>query len=103
AAHAAQGAVGARDVDAGEHRLIRQSINQQRDAAEVAAAAALLAAAATPVPLVSAPLATAVRPVAAPPRPAPPPAFLRAHTPVILQTCWTWDGSRDFIVRALEI
>jgi sortase (surface protein transpeptidase) len=20
-----------------------------------------------------------------------------------LQTCWTWDGSRDFIVRALEI
>ena len=20
-----------------------------------------------------------------------------------LQTCWTWDGSRDFIVRAIEI
>ncbi|TMC43839.1 MAG: sortase [Chloroflexi bacterium] len=199
APHAAQGAVGARDVDAGEHRLIRQSINQQRDAAEGAAAAALLAAAATPVPLVSAPLATAVRPVAAAPRPAPAPAVVRANTIVIprlglnqpvgwyrdclgrapvprwgtwrwscaganniyvmahnpgvftpilglragdiirygdpsgrvrtyrvssttivsntqmwplgataastltLQTCWTWDGSRDFIVRALEI
>jgi hypothetical protein len=22
---------------------------------------------------------------------------------ITLQTCWTWDGSRDFIVRALEI
>src|SRR2546423_15205862 len=63
AAHAAQvAAVGGFDVDAGEHRLIRQSINQQRDAADAAAAAPLLAAAATPVPLVSPPLATAVRP-----------------------------------------
>src|SRR2546423_15235548 len=62
AAHAAQvAAVGAFDVDAGEHRLIRQSMNQQRDAAEAAAAAALVAAAATPSPPVPAPLATATR------------------------------------------
>jgi hypothetical protein len=26
-----------------------------------------------------------------------------ATSSLTLQTCWTWDGSRDFIVRALEI
>ena len=26
-----------------------------------------------------------------------------ASSSLTLQTCWTWDGSRDFIVRALEI
>jgi Sortase domain len=26
-----------------------------------------------------------------------------AASSLTLQTCWTWDGSRDFIVRALEI
>ena len=26
-----------------------------------------------------------------------------ASSALTLQTCWTWDGSRDFIVRALEI
>jgi hypothetical protein len=26
-----------------------------------------------------------------------------AQSSLTLQTCWTWDGSRDFIVRAIEI
>jgi sortase family protein len=199
-AHAAQGAmVGALDLDSGEHRLVRQALNRQRDAAEAAAAAAVLAAAAIPTQLVAAPLGNAVKQVAPAPRPAPAPAVVRANTIVIprlglnqpvgwyrdclgrapvprwgswrwscaganniyvmahnpgvftpilalhvgdiirygdpsgrvhtyrvssttivsntqmwplgataassltLQTCWTWDGSRDFIVRALEI
>jgi hypothetical protein len=200
AAHAAQGAmVGALDLDGGEHRLVRQAMNRQRDAAEAAQAAAVLAAAATPMQLVAAPLGNAVQQVTPAPRPAPAPAVVRANTIVIprlglnqpvgwyrdclgrapvprwgtwrwscaganniyvmahnpgvftpilalhvgdiirygdpsgrvhtyrvssttivsntqmwplgataassltLQTCWTWDGSRDFIVRALEI
>jgi sortase (surface protein transpeptidase) len=26
-----------------------------------------------------------------------------SQSSLTLQTCWTWDGSRDFIVRAIEI
>src|SRR2546423_3109716 len=197
-AHTAQGArVGTLDLDDGEHRLVRQALNRQRDAAEADAEAAVLAAAATPASQAAAPLASAVHAGAAAPRPAP--AVVRANTIVIprlglnqpvgwyrdclggaavprwgtwrwscaganniyvmahnpgvftpilalhvgdiirygdpsgrvhtyrvssttivsntqmwplgataastltLQTCWTWDGSRDFIVRALEI
>jgi sortase (surface protein transpeptidase) len=197
AAHAAQGTkLGVWDVDAGEHRLVRQQIRQQQDAAEAAEAARVLAAAAKP----AAPAAAAM-PVAARPAPVAPRAaavvrannvvipriglnlsvgwygdclgraavprwgawrwscaganntYIMAHNPgtftpilglrvgdivrygdasgrvhtyrvtsttivsntqmwplgatavpsLTLQTCWTWDGSRDFIVRAVEI
>jgi hypothetical protein len=194
-AQAAQGAlVAAVGRDNGEHRVVRQLINQQRDAAE-AAAVALAAAASTPAAPVAPLPASAIRPAAPPPHVAVVRAnsiviprlglnqsvgwyrdcmgqaavprwgtwrwscaganniYVMAHNPGVftpilglragdivqygdpsgrvhtyrvssttivsntqmwplgatpsstltLQTCWTWDGSRDFIVRALEI
>jgi hypothetical protein len=77
AAHRVQGA----SIEAGDHRLFRESAREQQ--AALAALQVLAAAAASPMPLVAAPVANAVQPVAPPPpQPAPAPVA-RANTIVI--------------------